>query len=349
MTILIFILVLGLLIFVHELGHFLTAKLFEVEVQEFAFGFPPRIFSFKRGKTRYALNLIPFGGYVRLLGEEGEIHLPVSFSGKSPLRRLFIVIAGGIMNFLLAYLLLSAGYLIGMSPITLNPDKLEGTKTSQVVITEIISQTPAEKVGLERGDFLVDFEKAEEVQKFTQANQGSKVDFKIKRGKKTLVLPVELAKGETPLGIALVDVVSVKLALLPALKAAYQEIIGFTRLVGGFLKTFLGSLFFERALPEEIAGPIGIYSLTGQAIKLGFVYLIQLIALLSLNLGLINLLPFPALDGGRALLIVVEGVARRRPLRMELENFLHTLGFVLLVLLMLAVTYREFVRYVLKN
>lgn len=349
MTILIFLLVLGLLIFVHEAGHFLLAKLFKVEVQEFAFGFPPRLFSFQRGKTRYAINLIPFGGYVRLLGEEGEIHLPGSFSKQSPWRRLFIVVAGGLMNFLLALLLLFWGYLIGMTPITLDPDKLEGTKTSQVVIAEILSGTPAEKIGLERGDFLLGFQTSEEVQKFTQAHQGSKITLKVRRGNKVLEESPELAKGETPLGVAMVDAVSVKLSPLKALKASEQEIVGFTRLVGGFLKTFFASLFYKKVLPEEVAGPIGIYSLTGQALKLGFVYLLQLVALLSLNLGLINLLPFPALDGGRGILILIEGLTFRRPLKAEIENFLHTLGFVLLVLLMLAVTYREFVRYVLKN
>jgi regulator of sigma E protease len=351
LTLIVFVLVLGVLIFVHEAGHFVAARLFGVKVEEFAFGFPPTLFSRKRRGTKFMINAIPLGGYVKLLGEDEVVDKKNSFSSKKARYRLGIVVAGVVMNFVLAYILLVIGYMAGMNPVALDPSRLGGTKTSQVLVASIEEGSPAETVGLQEGDFINGFDSAETFAQYTKENAGQEVTLNIERDRHQLAVPVRLrtAADMPALGVALSGQgIRVKLNLGQALGAAFLEIGAFIKLALHFLGQFFTTLFGHGKISEEVAGPIGIYSITGQAVKLGWVYVVQFIAILSLNLGLINIMPFPALDGGRAVFILIEGIIRRKIIRQEIEALLHTIGFFLLIALMAAITYRETVRFIIK-
>lgn len=349
MTIVIFLLVLGLVVFVHELGHFLVAKATGVKVEEFAFGFPPRIISFRHQETRYCINLIPFGGYVKMLGEERTSDDPRSFSKKKPRWRLIIILAGVAMNFLLAIFCLWLGFMIGMSPITIDPQKLPGKKETKVGVVDVVKSSPAEIAGLKPGDLILGFNSTESFKNFTSAHYGQKIDFSVLREGKTVSVSAELSeKQEAPLGVVIVDVTKVKLGPGRAFIAAVQDTWGFAKAIILFLGSFFAQLV-QGHLAKEVAGPVGIYQITGQAVKLGFVYVVEWLAILSINLGLINAVPFPALDGGRALFVLTEGIFRRRLIREEIENALHILGFALLLILIAAVTYREVANIVMNK
>jgi len=342
LTLLAFIVILGLLIFVHEAGHFIVAKLSKVKVEEFAFGFPPRIYSVKRGETNYSINLIPFGGYVKMLGEEKSSDSPRAFNRKKPITRLGIVVAGVVMNFILAGFLLSAGYMIGMPPIRLDPQMIGGAQTHQVVIAQINDGSSAQKADLRVGDLVVGFGSVEDFSAFTRNNLGESIDLSVKRDGQTLDKVVEVSKDlQAPLGVGIVDVPIIKLGFFKAIYAGFVEMGLTTGYITVMLGRFIADLFHGKSVGSEIAGPIGIFNVTGQAVKMGFTYIVQLAALLSINLGLINILPIPALDGGRAVLIVAEAVARRKVIREEVENVMHTIGFAVLILLILLISAKE--------
>jgi regulator of sigma E protease len=342
LTLLAFLIILGLLVFVHEGGHFIVAKLSDVKVEEFAFGFPPRLFSWKKGETRYSINAIPFGGYVKMLGEEKESDSPRSFSRKKARFKFLIVVAGVIMNFILAGVLLSVGYMIGMSPISLNPDTLAGQKTHQIVIAQVNNDSPAQVADLRVGDLILGFDSTQSFVDFTKSNLDRDVKILIKRKGETIEKSAHISKNaEAPLGVGIIDVPLVKLTPLGAIYAGFKDMILTTGYVFTLLKDFLSGLFIKGKISEGVAGPVGIFNITGEAVRMGIIYLIQLAAVLSINLGMINILPFPALDGGRAVIILCEGITRRKVLKTEVENLLHILGFAILMLFVLIITFRE--------
>ncbi len=341
-TILAFVIILGLLIFVHEFGHFIIAKLSGIKVEEFAFGFPPKVFCRKKGETKYCINAIPLGGYVKMLGEEEISSSPRSFSSKRPYIRLGVVVAGVIMNFVLAGVLFSIGYSFGMTPVSLNPEKLTGEKNSQVIVAEVFDGTPAKSAGLESGDIILGYGSLEDFQQFTKSHLGQTIDIKLNRKGEEISKSIEVSQNaDAPLGIGIMNVPVVKLPLFKAIAAGFSEMALTTVNIFKMLIDFLVKLFTTGKTGGEVAGPVGIFKVTGQAVKMGFGYLIQLAALLSINLGLVNILPIPALDGGRAVLIGAEGIFRRKVIKAEVENIMHLVGFAVLILLMLAVTVKE--------
>ena len=349
LTAIVFIIVLGVLILVHELGHFFAARWMGVGVKEFGIGYPPTIWSITRGGTKYALNAIPIGGYVKLLGEDEAVDNKNAFNKKKARVRLVVIVAGVVMNFVLDYILLVIGYLLGMSPVALDPSQLPGQKTSQVLIVAVDSGAPAEKAGLKEGDFVDGFTTIEEFVAFTGSHRGQTVTLNVSRGESHLEVPVTLRTDESvpALGAALGGQgTKVKLNFGQALVASGKEIIAFIAMMWHFLGRLLTTLFGHGKLVEEISGPIGIYNITGQAVKLGLVYVLQLAAVISINLGVVNILPFPALDGGRAFFILLEGIARKRIVKQEVEAILHLIGFALLMLLIAVVTYREVVQLI---
>lgn len=351
LTFIVFILILGVLIFVHEAGHFFMARISGVKVEEFAFGFPPRLYAKKYKGTDYAINAIPIGGYVKMLGEDKSVDNPHAFSKQKNRTKLAIIVAGVIMNFLVAYILFVAGYMVGMAPVALNPDTLPGNKTTQVLIADVETNSPASRAGLQSGDLLDNFTSAQSFADFTNSHRGQEVAIDFTRGSKPMSVQVALRPdtNQTALGVALGgEGTSIKLNFGQALIAGAREVGAFTVLVFKFVGNFISTLFVHGHLSNDVAGPIGIYNITGQAIKLGFVYVIQFAAILSVNLALLNILPFPALDGGRAVFIILSGFKRGKIVKEEVENFLHIIGFGLLILLMLAVTYREVMQYIIK-
>lgn len=353
LTLVAFIIVLGILILVHEAGHFITAKLAGVKVLEFAIGFPPRILSFKKKETKYVVGLLPLGGYVQMLGEDEKSKDPRAYNNATPGKRALIGIAGVLLNIILAWFLLTVGFIVGMTPLATPSSEIHGTEVKpQIFVSEIESGSVAEKAGIKIGDQIIGtetetFSNSEAVSDFTAKNAGKTVVLKIKKDNGAVNLSVDLTAGkEDSFGIGMFDQGVVKVvwwrAPVVALRESY-EIIKFTfSSLGGLAKQF----FTTATISDQVGGPVAIYTLSGAAARAGFIVFLQFIAVLSLNLALINVLPFPALDGGRVLFIILEKIYGKRIVKEEVEGIIHTIGFVLLILFIIAVTYKDIARLI---
>lgn len=373
LTIITFIIILSVLVFVHELGHFMMARKFGVRAEEFGFGFPPRAFGMYKNNqgrrkivwgarevtdcpgTVYSLNWLPLGGFVKIKGEDGgERSEADSFAGRPVWQRAFMLAAGVVMNIILAAVLISAGYMIGL------PQALDGqldasarVSNKKIQIVEVMKNTPAAAAGLELGDVILsidnkNFANYQELQNYVAANIGHKLSYKIERGRDLIGLEVapELMKetGKGGIGVAISETGLVSypwyLAIWQGTKTTliltWSIIMAFYELIKG--------LIFGRGVAADLAGPVGIAALTGQVARLGFAYLLQFTALLSINLAVINFLPFPALDGGRVLFLIIEKI-KRSPVKKEVEAAIHNIGFALLMLLVLLVTFRDVSRF----
>ena len=356
-TFITFIIVLSLLVFVHELGHFSAAKFFGVYVKEFAIGFPPRLFKFKKGETTYSFNLIPLGGFVSIKGEAGDFKDEEdSFSYKPIWQRAIILAAGVIMNFITAVLLISIGFMIGL-PVSVEDSSQLGAganvREEGIQIFQVLENSPAALAEIQMGDIIhqvngKSFSEITGVQEYIGGLAGEPVNIEIKRGKTFLnkeVTPELLEEVNTVgMGVALVKSGIVSYPPHYALWQGTKRTIGITgQIIEGF-RDLIGKLFSSEKIGAAVAGPVGIAVLTGQASQLGFSYLLQFTALLSINLAILNLLPFPALDGARLFLLGVEKV-RGKAMDENMEGLIHSLGFLLLMLLMIVVTYKDVIKY----
>ncbi len=376
-TALIFLLVLSILVFAHELGHFWTARRLGVKAEEFGFGFPPRAFGFYKDKTGhwrhfwgnrlleklpagqepagtvYSINWLPIGGFVRIKGENGEGKQETdSFAAQSLWRRALILAAGVFMNIVLAAVLLSVGYMIGL------PQSLDGVGKSahitqaQVIVMETLPDSPAQKAGLQAGDVIAAvnneaIDSYERLQALAAEHQNQTVNFLIKRDsqeKQVEMTPVVIAStGKPGIGVSIYASGTVR---YPFFLAIWEGIKMTGLMFWAIIVAFAGlihSLFIGANVSGEVAGPVGIATLTGQVARLGFAYLLQFVALLSLNLALINILPFPALDGGRLFFLLLEKI-KGRPVRPSMEAWINLIGFWLLILLIVFVTYKDILR-----
>lgn len=355
-TLIVFIIILSLLVFVHELGHFLTAKRNGIKVEEFAFGFPPRLFAIKRGETEYAINLLPFGGYVKMLGEEedassAEKQNKRSFAHQSVWVRSKVVVAGVIMNLVLAWFLLSLGFALGMAPVVTEPANIPFAQSTEAVAVAAVGEgTTAEKMGLKPGDNVLKFNDQEittqeQLANLTRENKGKEVTIEIRRDGETRTVTGILGTGEGPLGVRLGMDVQVKLPFWWAPIYSIWETIKATGLVFVGILDFFRQIFTERHIPAEAAGPVGIFYYTRSVLELGFTALLNFVALLSINLAVINILPVPALDGGRLLFILLEKFNKgRKVVNQRIENIAHMIGFALLMLLIFSITYHDILK-----
>jgi len=347
-TLLIFILILGILVLVHEFGHFIVAKKSGLTVEEFGFGFPPRIFSFKVNETVYSINLLPLGGFVKILGEDGgETNSPKSFSSKSAGIRSLITAAGVMMNFALGALLLIIGFYIGL-PQVVNEENKAIAKNVQIQIIAISNNSPAEKANLKLGDSIEGFGEISIFQDFINQNKEKEISLKIKRGEDYLdikaVPRANPPEREGALGIALAKT---GLISYPWYQSVWLGIKSSFIITWEIIKGFFGlikNLITVGKIPQEIAGPVGIAILAGQATALGFVYLLQLVALISLNLAVLNLIPFPALDGGRLLFLGIEKIKGSK-VNPKIENAIHGAGLAILLFLVILITYRDILKF----
>jgi len=357
-TALIFIIVLGVLVLVHELGHFVMAKRAGMKVEEFGFGFPPRLFGVKKGETIYSLNLIPFGGFVKIFGEDGSeeaLKSSRSFSSKKAGVKAGVIVAGVTMNLILAFVLLSFGNFLG-----LRVGLAEGnTKASdlKIQIIQVVPNSPAKEAGLEMLDEIIglsfgknslEVKNIDEVQNFINQNKGNKVFIKIKKGDEVLekeVTPrLDPPAGEGALGISMALTGVVKYPWYEAIyRGGQQTGILLINTVYGYAG-IIKNVFVNGSPGAELSGPIGIAKFTGQAARIGFAYLIQLTAILSVNLAILNIIPFPALDGGRLLFIIIEKL-KGSPISKKAEILANSLGFALLILLMIYVTGKDVIRF----
>ena len=371
-TIVIFFAVLGLLVLVHELGHFVTARKGGVKVDEFGLGLPPRMFGVYKnpeGKwkpvgirskeapnTIWSLNWIPLGGFVKIKGEEGDSADQLdSFANKSVGRRIWIISAGVLMNVVLAAVLLSIGLAIG-SPQIIDEaklPKLAQVKDTNIMIIEILSESPAESAGLEPGDKIISidgqaFSAITEFQNHVSQKVGSATTLVVQRKDETLtmqIIPEILPEVESGgVGVALVKTGIVS---YPWYVAWWYGITGTLTMVWQIIAGFflvIKNLIVSRELIADVYGPVGIANLVGDAARLGFIYILQFTAMLSVIIAVINFFPFPALDGGRVFFLLLEGI-RGKPVNQKFETIMHNSGFILLMLLMVLVTFRDIARF----
>ena len=341
-TIVAFLAVLVVVILVHEVGHFVTAKLSKVRVDEFGLGFPPRLVRIKRGETVYSLNLIPLGGFVRMAGEDDPT-VPRSLASKSIKTRLLVLSSGSIMNALLPILLFSLVFMIPTSLVV-----------GDVVVTEVAPGSPAEGAGITPGDTILEVngrpvENIRDLSYNLQLNLGEEVDMVIGRDDSTQTASV-LARWDPPEGQGATGI-TVELVNATTVSESYpfwQAIpMGTVYSVETLIlfKNEVMSWFIARKAPQ-VAGPVGIAQMTGEIAKGGIGLLMQFTAFLSMNLAIINLLPIPGLDGGRILFVAAEGIRRGRRISPRREGLVHLIGFAMLILIMVLVTYQDIIRLI---
>lgn len=356
-TFIIFVVVLSLLVFVHELGHFLTAKKMGMKVDEFGFGFPPRAFGIKIKETVYSINWIPLGGFVKIKGESGEHSDDQdSFASKPAWRRFLVLVAGVTMNIVLAFVLLSAGFMAGL-PSVIDENVPASARVSDVAlrIMSVAEDGPAAAAGIGAGDKLISidgqiFTEPEAARSYigNNAESGIEVVYESRSDGTEHTKTLEAAHIEsvniTGIGVGMAKTGKVAFAPHEALwrGATFTGILTYevVKAFGGLIK----SLVVEQKVTVDLSGPVGIAVLTGEAASLGIVYLLQFTALLSINLAVVNILPFPALDGGRVIFLIIEKI-RRKAVSQNVEAIVHNFGFLLLMVLVVLVTYRDFVKF----
>ncbi len=354
-TIIAFILILGFLVFVHELGHFLAAKKFNIEVEEFAIGFPPRLFSKKIGETEYALNLIPAGGYVKIVGEDGEQQdNPRSFSNQAVWKRVIVIIAGVTMNIIAAWALLVLLFMIG-APTEITPDIAEKyVHNRRVVVEEVVPNSPAAEASLQLNDIItsVNGTPITYITPFQEAvgttNKTVEITYTRNNTTYTSILTPQVMQDIDPerkiIGAALAEVGTVRYPPHKAVVAGSISAYSYAhRIVTAFGEIF-ARLFTGKSVGDSVGGPVAIAVATNDVLDLGFSHVLIFTAILSFNLAIINILPFPALDGGRLVFLIAEKL-RGKPSRKEIEGWFHKIGFLLLMLLAIVVTYRDIVRF----
>ncbi|MFA6307698.1 MAG: site-2 protease family protein [Patescibacteria group bacterium] len=351
-TAIIFILILGLLILVHELGHFISAIKLGIDVEEFAIGFPPRIFSWTKKGIKYSLNWIPMGGFVKIKGEQGEgLDDPRSFVNQPAWKKLIVVAAGVFMNFVLAFVLLSAVFMVGFpQEITSDLDN-QNIRDKNVVILQIAKESPADKIGLEVGDKIIKvnnqtFENYEDVYAQLEMLRGENVELAVlKTDSKPMVYNLRHEpigdSGELMLGIGITETGIIDYGFFGSIKQGFVSTISMIGSIVKALYNLIADLITGKGLADGFGGPIAVAVITGQVVKLGFVNIVYFAAILSINLGVINFFPFPALDGGRALFIAVQAIARKK-MNEKVEAWIHNSGFIILIAILVAVTFRDF-------
>ena len=344
MTIIYFVLILGLIVLVHEFGHFIFAKLAGVYVYEFSIGMGPKIFGKKdkKGETEYCIRAIPIGGFVSLAGEEVDDDKKIGKNrklyNKNFIQRFMIMIAGAMNNFILCFILLFLGALI------------YGSVSQKPVVSSVSEEYPAYQVGIREGDTItkINGEKVaswSEVQLLIQTAEDSEliVEFKTKDNvKKTVKITPVLTKNEDgsesyKLGVGMGG--KVEKGFMASLKYAVNTLGSLFKL----MFTTLKQLFTGHVAVKELSGPVGIYTVVGEQAKNGLESILYLIAFLSMNVGVINLLPFPAFDGGRVLFLIIEKITGKA-IPTKVENIINNIGFLLLMLLMIYVTFNDILR-----
>src|SRR5262245_46507836 len=330
------------MVLIHELGHFTLAKIAGIKVEEFGIGFPPRLIAFRRGETEYSLNLIPLGGFVRMLGEE-DPEQPRSFARAKKRWRIAVLLAGSTMNLIAAALFFSVAHMAGWPTAT----------QTEVQVVQVTPGSPAEAAGLQRGDAVVSLAgrpvaRADDLRPIIDANLGQPIPIEIRRAGQSMTLQVtprpQSPSGDGPTGIRIQDTpVKIEPVPYPPLESLVR---GVRELGRTLLLTLSLPLLVGQGLPLELlrpVGPVGVYQATSQAaaetVRSGWWFpLLYLAAVLGAGLGLANLLPIPGLDGGRLVFILLEMVRGRR-IAPEREGLIHLVGMAVLVSLVIVITY----------
>ncbi len=342
LTVIVFFAVLVVVILVHELGHFATAKLSKVKVEEFGLGFPPRLIGFKKGETTYSLNAIPLGGFCRMAGEE-DPKTPGSLASKSIKIRLLVLSAGSIMNALLPIVLFSIAFMVPTSLIV-----------GDVVVNEVAPNSPAERAGIMPGDTILELNGREirnlnDLAYNTHLYLGHEVTLLTERDdtqEEVLLVPRwDPPEKEGAMGVV------VELENATKIKESYPF---WEAIPKGGIHSVETLILFKNEIMRwfiaeegpQLAGPIGIAELTGEAARSGFGVLLEFTAFLSMNLAIINLLPIPGLDGGRIVFVAIEGIRRGKRISPRREGLIHLIGFMILILIIVLVSYQDILRII---
>ncbi len=350
LTVIIFIGMLLALVLVHEWGHFMAAKKAGCNVEEFGFGFPPKLFSKKWRGTVYSFNLLPIGGFVKIEGENMDEGNPGSgsFAVKSAGWRIFILSAGVIMNLVLAVVLLGWQSGVG-APVIVTEDNRGLVADQKTYVTSISSNSPASEAGLKQYDRIVEIDGVadpliSDVQAISQNRAGENVVFEIER--QGIHETLEIAPranppaGEGAFGISLA---ATGLEKTPWYLTPWEGVKRTAQMTVAILVEFgrlIGKAFRGVNVQDTLTGPIGIAIYTNEAVSQGLSSFLELAALISINLAIVNILPFPALDGGRILFVLIEKIMGRR-VPGKVESIVHTSGFALLILLMILITAKD--------
>lgn len=371
LSVLIFFAVLSALVLVHELGHYIAARLMGVKAEEFGFGFPPRAIGFvkengrwirvgardkkKYDKTVWSINWLPLGGFVRMKGEDGANGSDDSFAAKGRFARLFILAAGVIMNWMLAAAIFSAGFAIGV------PSQIDGLPPTAIVtqqkiqIADVMKNSGADAAGVQPGDFLLAIEskpvrdvKAAQEALSSFASRTAPIALHIERDGQRRDVQASLKYIEelkrSGLGVVLSNTGIVRFPPHLVFVEGVSVTWSYTKLILGAFGGLLGGLFNGHNVSGSVSGPVGIAVLTGKIAKQGAWPILQFAAILSVNLSIVNALPIPALDGGRMFFVLLEAF-RRRKANQAFEAALHRIGFILLLLMIAMVTVQDLRHY----
>lgn len=365
MAIIVFIIILSLLVMIHELGHFLMAKRAKIGVEEFGFGLPPRLWGKKIGETIYSINWLPFGGFVRLVGEDSvsqKAQPKNSFQTKTILQRSLVVVAGVGMNLLLAVIifyvvLFALGFKVSL-PLLVEHKFMFADQSRQVLVMEVAGGSQADKAGMKMGESIlavdgVQIDSTTQLQNIIRSsgdkmlaitlenpvnNMQRMVEAMPKYNDQTKTAVLGIGLGE--LGVLKYETFGQKLfsGFTHSYNITVYSVKVFAQLVGFALKEHNIA-----PVSEGVSGPVGIAQITSQAVSLGFLSVLQLVGLLSLNLALINILPIPALDGGRFFFIIIEAVTKKR-VNPKFEKWAHSIGFAVLLGLIVLVTFNDIIK-----
>ena len=362
MNVIIFVIVLGILVFVHELGHFLFAKLFKIRVDEFGFGYPPLLKKIGHWRgTDITFNWIPFGGFVKIFGESdvGEVlskeDQAVSMVYKPRWQQLLVLLGGILFNVVFAWILFASVYMSGVDTSVSRAPAGYDFEQSELLVSYVAPESPADNAGLLSGDIVKEYYSQEEVITVTQESTDDFSMFVDATGQRDQTLGVVVDRGgqiktfsvdpelgivagSYGIGVAIDRVGFLQLPFGQAMAHAFRTTAGnFAAVTRGFVSLISGQISVN-----NLSGPVGIASQVGQVAQSGFVYLMVFTAMLSLNLAVLNLVPFPALDGGRILVVLIESIIRRR-LPPKTIGIINSAGFILLILLMLFVTVQDII------
>ncbi len=357
---LIFLAILVVLVVVHEFGHFIVAKMAGIRVDEFAFGFPPKIIGRKIGETEYRVNLLPIGGYVKIYGEDPSAMLDDadkarSFVHKPRYIQAAVLVAGVVMNIITACVLFAIAFMLGTeaSKTVAQDVQLQNERT---IIAAVTPNSPAAIAGLQARDVLVSVTaqgvtsqpaNTQDIVSILQKNGTEPVIVEVKRDEiiESITVIPRIAEGEqvAKLGIGVDTVGTLQLGFFDAIVRGVSTTFEITKqTVYAFLTLFKGLVQGEGGT-ESLTGPIGIVSVVDNVKQFGVAALLVFAAIISVNLAVLNLLPFPALDGGRLLFVIIESIIRR-PLPTAFQVWANTIGFFTLLLLMLIVTWADIAR-----
>ncbi|MEK7604575.1 MAG: M50 family metallopeptidase [Patescibacteria group bacterium] len=353
MTILIAVLAIIALIVVHEFGHFVAAKLSGMRVDEFGLGYPPRAFTIaKVGDTEYTFNWLPFGGFVKIYGENGDTAAPGSFSSRPRPLQAIVLIAGIAMNLLLAYLLITSALILG-TPRALTDSEIPRAHNLELAVSGVMPNSPAARAGVAMGDSIMNASGAagqwqaadhESFSAFVTENKGTPITLTVKRSGAAVEVtatPVQGLATSDPtryaIGVEVATIGVVPLGFFEALVQGAELTWEVTKISAVGLSQFFAGVFTLSADLSQVAGPVGITVAVGDASTQGLGNLLSLIAVISISLALINIAPIPALDGGRLLFVIIESIIRR-PIPHRFANAVNLIAFAFLIPLMIIVS-----------